>query len=85
MRTKSARELAHALDRVLAALAHDIGRAELARERNAVGVPAKDQDAFRAEPTRGETPEADGTVATIALTRANLRGRARDPVPDIDV
>ena len=79
VRAESAGELAHALDRLLAALAHDIGRAELARQRDPVGMPAEDHDLFRAEAPRGDdAAEADGAVADDRdrLPRADLRGAA---------
>ena len=61
---EAAGELAHALDRLVAALADDVGRAELARERDAVGVAAQHDDLLGAEPAGGDhAAEADGAVA----------------------
>ncbi len=57
-------QLPHALDGFLAALADDVGGAELARERDPVGVPAEDDDLLGAEALRGDhAAEADGAVA----------------------
>ena len=53
MRTVAAGELAHALDRLVATLAHHISGAKVARERDPVGMPADDDDPFRAEALRG--------------------------------
>ena len=60
----TAGQLAHPLDRFVAALADDVGRAELSRERDPVSVPAEHDDLLGAEPLRGDhTAEADGAVA----------------------
>ena len=61
---EAAGQLAHALDRLVAALADDVGRAELPRERDPVRVAAEEDDPLRAEPLRGDhAAEADGAVA----------------------
>ena len=51
---ESAGQLADPLDRGVAPLADDIRRAELARQRNAVGVTAEHDDLLRAETTGGD-------------------------------
>ena len=57
-------ELADALDRLLAALADDIGRTEVLRQRDAVVVTAKDDDLLGAEALRGDdAAQTDGAVA----------------------
>ena len=61
---EAAGELAHALDRLVAALADDVGRAELPRERDPVGVAAEQDDLLGAEALRGDhAAEADRAVA----------------------
>jgi hypothetical protein len=56
-------ELAHAFDRLVAALADDVGRAELSRQRDPGGVAAKDDDLLRAEAPGGDHPaKADSAV-----------------------
>ena len=44
MDTKTSGEVTHPLNRILAALAHDVGRAELFSECDSVGMPAEDDD-----------------------------------------
>ena len=57
-------ELAHALDCVLAALADDIGRAELARQGDPVLVAAEDDDLLGAQALGGDhTTKPDRTIA----------------------
>ena len=61
---EAAGELAHALDGLVAALADDVRRAELARERDPVGVTAEDDDLLGAEPRGGDhAAQADRAVA----------------------
>ena len=56
-------ELAHALDRLVAALADDVGRAELSRQRYPGRVAAKDDDLLGAEAPGGDhAAQADGAV-----------------------
>src|SRR5215207_7155082 len=57
-------ELADTLDGLLTALRDDVGRAELAGERDAVRVTAEDDDLLGTEPLGGDDgAEADGPVA----------------------
>ena len=61
---EAAGQLADALDGLLAALADDVGGAELARERDPVGVAAHDDDLLGAEALGGDdAAQADGAVA----------------------
>ena len=61
---EAAGQLAHALDRLLAALAHHVGGAELPGELDAVRVAAHDDDLLGAEPLRrDDAAQADGAVA----------------------
>jgi len=61
---EAVRQLAHALDCFLTALADGIGRAELPREFDAVGVAAEDDDLLGAEALGGDhAAQADGAVA----------------------
>ena len=56
-------ELAHALDRLIAALADDVGGAELARQRGPVDVTPEEDDLLGAEAPGGDHPaQADGAV-----------------------
>jgi hypothetical protein len=56
-------ELAHALNGLVAALADDVGRAELSRQRDPGGVAAEDDDLLGAEAPRGDHPaQADSAV-----------------------
>ncbi len=60
---EAARELTDALDRLLATLADDVCRAEVARECDPVGVTTEEDDLLRAEPLCGDHPaEPDGAV-----------------------
>ena len=80
MDADAAGELAHALDRLVAALAHDVGGAELARQRDPVGVAAEDDDLLGAEALGGDhAAQADGAVADDGhrLAGADLRGDHR--------
>ena len=64
VRAEPAGQLADALDRLVAALADDVGGAELLSERDALGVVAEQDDLLGAEPLRGDhAAEADGAVA----------------------
>ena len=77
---EAAGQLAHALDRLVAALADDVGRAELARERDAVGMAAEDDDLLGAEPPRGDhAAEPDGAVADDGRRLAGPDAGARAP------
>jgi hypothetical protein len=50
-------------DRLVAALADDVGRAELSRQRDSGGVAAKDDDLLRAAAPGGDHPaQADSAV-----------------------
>src|SRR5205085_8406335 len=61
---EAAGELVHAFDRLVAALADDVRRAELLRERGPVRMPAEDDDVLGAQAPRGDHPaQADGPVA----------------------
>ena len=61
---EAAGQLLDALDRLLAALADDVGGAELAGERDPVGVAAQDDDLLGAEALGGDhAAQADGAVA----------------------
>ena len=53
MRAQAAGELAHALDRLVAALADDVRRAKVARQCDAVGVTTQEDDLFRAKAAGG--------------------------------
>ena len=80
MDAKAAGELAHALDRLVAALAHDVGCAELFSERDPVGMPAQHDDLLGAEPPRGDdAAQADGAVSDDGhcLPRTDLGGDGR--------
>ena len=60
---ESVRQLAHALDRFVAALAHDVRRAEVLRERDARGMTAEQDHLLGAEaPRRDHAAQADGAV-----------------------
>src|SRR5205085_803737 len=57
-------ELAYALDGLVASLADDVRRAELLRNRDAVGMTAQEDDSLGAEAPGGDhAAQADGTVA----------------------
>jgi AcrR family transcriptional regulator len=57
-------QLAHALDRLLTALADDVRRPELLRERDPVRMPPEQDDLFGAETLRRDHPaEADSAVS----------------------
>jgi hypothetical protein len=74
---ESCAEFPHALDGLLAALGDHVGGAELARERNPVGVAAHDDDLLRAEALGGDhAAQADGTVSddSRGLPRADFGG-----------
>ena len=73
-------QFAHALDRLLAALADDVRCAELLGERDPVGMTAEEDDPLGAEPLRGDhAAEADGAVADdgrrLCPARPARRGR----------
>ncbi len=56
-------EFAHALDGLLASLAHEVGRAELSRQRDPVGMAPEDDDLLGAETPGGDdAAQADGAV-----------------------
>ena len=77
MRAEAAGQLAHALDRRLAALADDIGRAERARQRDAIGMTAEHDDLLGAEPAGGDhAAQTHGAVTDDRdhLARAALCG-----------
>jgi hypothetical protein len=46
--SESIRQFAHVFDRLLTALAHDVGRAELFRQRNPLGITTEKDDLFGA-------------------------------------
>ena len=80
VRAEAAGQLSHALDRLLAALADDVGRAELLRQCDPVRVAAEQDDLLGAEALRGDhAAEADGAVADDGdgLARADLGRDAR--------
>jgi hypothetical protein len=85
MRSQPAGELAHALERRLAALAHDVGGSELARQRYPIGMATEEDDLLRSEaPSGDDAAQADGAVAYHRddLPRPGLRGEGRVvPVP----
>src|SRR5215208_5033956 len=73
-------ELAHALDGLLAPLAHHVRGAELPGQGDPVGVATEDDDLLGAEALGGDhRAQADGPVADDghALPRADLRGDGR--------
>src|SRR6266566_7816101 len=60
---EAAGQLARAVDRALAALAHDVRCAELSRQGDPVGMVAQDHDPLGAEAPGGDDgAEADGAV-----------------------
>jgi len=60
---KATGQLAHALDRLLAALAHDVRCAELIGERDPVRVAAQEDDPLGTEaPGGNDAAQADGAV-----------------------
>ena len=64
VRAEAAGQLADPFDRLVAALADDVGGAELSSEGGAVGVVAEQDDLFGAESLRCDhAAEADGAVA----------------------
>ena len=64
VRAETAGQLADALDGLVAALADDVRGAELARQRDAVGVAAEQDDLLGPETLRGDHPaQPDGAVA----------------------
>ena len=74
------RQLADALDCFLAALAHDVGGAELLPQRGPLGVAAEQEDPLGAETLRRDhTAQPDGAVADHGdrLAGANLRRQGR--------
>src|SRR5215216_1648116 len=77
---EAAGELAHALDGLLAPLAHHVRGAELPGQGDPVGVATEDDDLLGAEALGGDhRAQADGPVADDghALPRADLRGDGR--------
>ena len=54
MDAESIRERSHALNRLIAALAHDIRRTELPGELDAVGMMPEEDDLFGAKPPGGD-------------------------------
>jgi hypothetical protein len=62
---ESAGQFPYPFDAFLAALGHDVGRAELLPHRGPVGVPAHEDDLFGAEHLRRPEhgAQADGPVA----------------------
>ena len=56
MGAEAAGQLVHALDGLVASLAHDMGCAELLGERDAVGMAAQEDDLLGAETLRGDYP-----------------------------
>ena len=80
VRAEAVRELADALDSLVAALAYDVGRAELLRECDAVGMAAEEDDLLRSETLRGDhAAQPDGAVADDGddLAGADLGGEGR--------
>ena len=64
MRTQSARELAYAFNSCVPAFAHDICCAEIARQRDSVGVSTEHDDLLGAEPAGGDhAAESNRAVA----------------------
>jgi hypothetical protein len=57
-------EIADALHRGIFALAHDVGRAELFSERDAIGMASEHDDLLGTEALRGDyAAQTDGAVA----------------------
>jgi hypothetical protein len=74
--TDTAGQVTDALDRLLAALADDVGGAELSGELGALGVAAHDDDLLDPQSLGGDhAAQPDGAVADDGhgLSRANLR------------
>src|SRR5829696_5750922 len=72
---ETARELAHPLHSCLTALADDVGRTELVRQRDPIGMTAEQDDLRGAEPLGGDhSAEPDCTVAhdSDGLSRRDL-------------
>ena len=64
MDAEAAGRCAHAFDRFLAALAHDVRRAECFRQRDAIGMATQNDDLFGAEALGGDdAAQADRAVA----------------------
>jgi hypothetical protein len=79
MCAEAVRQFTPALDRFVAALADDVGRAERLAQRDPIRVPAEQDDPLGAEPLRGDdAAESDSAVAydSDGLAAADLR-RAR--------
>ena len=80
MGAEAAGEVAHPLNGRVAALAHDIGGAERAPERDARGVTAQEDDLLGAQaPGGNHAAQADGAVAHDGggLARTYLGGAGR--------
>jgi hypothetical protein len=80
VRAEAVGELADALDRLVAALADDVGHTKLLRECDPVSVTAEDDDPLGAEPAGGDhAAQADSAVADDGdgLARADLRSECR--------
>ena len=70
------RELADALDCLLAALTHDVGGAELLPQRGALGIAAEQEDPLAAESLRRDhRAQPDGPVAHDRDRLARTDGR----------
>ena len=64
MNAKAVGEFAHALNRLIASLAHDVCCAEFSSECDPVGMPAEDDNLLCAEAPRGDdATQADGAVS----------------------
>src|SRR5712691_421104 len=80
MGAEPAGQLADPLDRGVPPLADDIGRPEPARQGNAVGVTAEDDDLLRTETTGGnDTAETHRAITDYGgdLARAHIRPERR--------
>ena len=96
MRAEAVCELADALDRLVAALADDVGCAELLCEGDPVGVPAEDDDPLRAEtaggdhaaqPDRAVADDGSSLQSLLAEDATSVRPRERcdDDVADLEI
>ena len=72
MDAKAAGELAHTLNRFVAALAHDVGCAEFTRECDAIGMSAEDDDLPCTQTPRGD--HATQTDRAVSHNRHDFPG-----------
>ena len=78
MNAEASGELAYAVDRPLASVAHDIGRSKLFREQDAILMAPHDNDLFGPETLRRDDP----AQANCAVTYYGDLAAVRDPCSD---